>query len=173
MWLQPIGHQRHLLHTALSQLHQLKVLHLGVFLTQDVVSVVTGLRLSQLHTFGFCLHRRNAEHFAHQIECMYMECPKAFTLFPYDEDMPAYYSIVLVPVADVTPMSLAFPELQQMEVFFDSLPDSGTISLDCSVLNQANFPKLRGFTCYCTNSWLKLRDLPSTCYGVVKSCKSW
>ena len=102
-----------------------------------------------------------------------MECPEDFTLFPYDEDMPASYGIVLVPVADVAPMSLAFPELQQMEVCFKSLPDFGTTSLDCSVLSQDNFPKLRGLTCYCCNSWLKLRDLPSTCYGVVKSCKSW
>ena len=46
--LQLIAQHQDLLHTALSQLSHLKVLQLGDFLTKDVVSVVTGLRLPQL-----------------------------------------------------------------------------------------------------------------------------
>ena len=167
--VQPFEQQRDLLHTVLAQLPRSKLLQLGNFLTQDVVTLFTDLRFPLLHTFGFRVHCRDAPSFPHQIDCMYFECPATLQLLPYENDWPADCRYVLVPVVDLVPLSTAFPALQQMQVCFNFPTAFITAGLDCSGFNTGNFPRLRGVTCHCSNSWLLLRNLPSTCRGVVKS----
>ena len=157
--------QHDVLRSALSQLQQLKVLQLGDFLTKDVVTLLTGLVFPQLHTFGFRIHQEDYMHF---------QCPIKFNLFGYSYSVPEFYHFVLIP-AELGPLSVALPQVQQIDVYFEAFPElcssksTSTPSLDCSSFTQATFPKLRGLTCYCNNSWLLLRKVPSTLYSVVKS----
>ena len=120
--LQPMGHQRDLLHAALAQLHRLKVLCVGDFLTQETVTMFTGLVFPQLHTFGFRIHCRGKKFFGHQQNCVHMECPTNLTLFPYDQQAGPLYKYVCVPFAGLLPLSVACPELKQLETYITSLP---------------------------------------------------
>ena len=165
--VQPFEQQRDLLHTVLAQLPQLKLLQLGNFLTQDVVTLFTDLKFPLLHTFGFRVHCLDAPTFPHQIDCVYFECPATLQLLPYENEWPA--DCRYVPIVDLVPLSTAFPALQQIQVRFDSNFAFTIAGLDCSGFSSENFPRLRGVTCYCSNSWLLMRNVPPTCHGVVKS----
>ena len=170
--LQPFGKHRELLSAALADLVHLKVLHVGDFLTEDVVKLMADKLLPKLHTFGFRMHRYDVITFDHQRAHMYFESPYSFALIPYECHFLEHCQHVYVPVADLLPLSAALPQLQQLEVHFDSGSDFRMLTLDCSMFNSANFPALRGVTCFCSNSWVHLKNLPTTSYGVVKSSDS-
>ena len=64
--LQPFGEHQGLLSAALADLVHLKVLHVGDFLTEGVVKLMTDKLLPKLHTFGFRMHRYDVATFGHQ-----------------------------------------------------------------------------------------------------------
>ena len=66
--LHPAGGHSDLLHAALTELHHLKVLHLGDFLTKEVVGLFADLVLPQVHAFGYRVHQFEAETSEHQME---------------------------------------------------------------------------------------------------------
>lgn len=170
--LHPTGEHSELLHAALTELHRLKVLHLGDFLTKEVVRLFADLVLPQVHTFGYRVHQFEAETSEHQMEYVYEESRYDQTLFQHNFrcaiQPDVEIKIVMLPARNILPLSIALPESRQVEVCFSSVGSCSQADLDCSVLNQ--LPDVRGLTCHCDNTWLHLRDVPTSCYGVVKSC---
>ena len=123
------------LHTDMARLTNLRILCVADFLTETLVSFMSGMIFPNLHTLRFCLDS--------QANTGYYSMGRA------------HGSNILQATIDASALITVFPNLQHMQVSCVGL-DARTVRFDCTRFRWT-FLKLRSITCYVNVEFLNLK----------------
>ena len=132
---------------AFQQFSMLKVLHLGDFLTDELIGLLEGVVMPRVDTFGFTLNlyfilksqhykKLGGEHIWH-------------------------------PSQDVYKLAAVFPELRHFKTVYTGRLKY-TLVLISDYMSEIHFPKLQGVTCCSHNFNVIFRNISPSCYLVNK-----
>lgn len=132
---------------ALSRLSMLKVLHIGDFLTDHVVSLLSDLIMPHVHTFGFQLNFEGKVRGKHLSQL--------------------HGHNILAPSQHVTELAAVLPALRHIKVVYTGrLKDR--VTLESGFISQEYFPCLRGLTYSCQDLKIGFQGMSASCYVVSK-----
>ena len=137
----------HTLHTGMARLVILRVLCVADFLTELLVSFMSGMVFPNLHTLGFCLDS--------QANTGYYSVGRA------------HDSSILQATIEASKLMTVFPNLQHMKVSCVGL-DARTVRFDCAWFRWT-FLKLRSITCYSAHVNVEFLNLKKGVCLVYKS----
>ena len=137
----------HTLHTGMAKLANLRVLCVADFLTETLVSFMSGMVFPYMHTLGFCLDS--------QANTGYYSMGRA------------HGSSILQATIEASKLMTVFPNLQHMKVSCVGL-DARTVRFDCACFTWT-FLKLRSITCYSAHVSVEFLNLNKGVCVVYKS----
>ncbi len=132
-----------------SRLLLLKVLQLGNFLTDHVVSLLFGLVMPHLHTFGFQL--TDAECFDSKNKYLSVDAGQ----------------VMLTPSLHTTGLAAVFPALQHLKIVYTGNWEDH-VKFQSEFISQKYFPNLKGLTYTCKMMTIEFVGMSPSCYIVEK-----
>ena len=133
--------------TAFKRFSRLKVLHLGDFLTDDLIAMLAGVTLPLVDTVGFIFN-------------LCMEVKK-----PHYKNVDGEH--IWTPSRGVFKLATVFPALRHFKVTYTGMLTE-TYVLMSDFISRAHFPKLMGVTCCSRTLKIVFRNISPLCYLVNK-----
>jgi len=125
------------------------VLQIGDFLTDHVVSLLLGVFMPQVHTFGF------------QLDFDFGKSVRRRHLSQSGDHFK------LSPSQSTAKLAAVFPALKEIKISYaGSLQDR--VQLEASFISQEHFPHLRGLTYSCQKLQIEFPGMSPACYIVKR-----